>query len=379
MHAIGSWRLLGRLVIAMAALGAAAAAPAQDIVVGQIGPWTVLPVPDVPQVNAGLKAHFAQVNARGGINGRKISLFELDDAYNGDTFVKRFDEAMRRKPVALLSPLGSEALKRLLDDKLLDRHDVVVLNAIPGAESLRVPGHPRFFHIRAGDRQQVEKMVQHARTLGITRITALYETIEMGESAMAVAKAEVEKAGGATLRGVPAKREPQSIAAAAQQIAASDTQNVLVLGSPRFAVDAIAELRKAGATPSMFTFSYVPPGLLAKVVGAEAARGIGIAQTFPNPMGVNTPLQREFQAAMKANSPEIKNYTSFHIEGYVTARVLTEALRRTPQVTPEALARTLHTMGEIDLGGYRVRFGDGNVGSHYVDIGVMTTGGRLMY
>ncbi len=380
MQAIGSWRLLlGRLALAAAALGGTFAASAQDIVVGQIGPWTVIPVPDAPQVNAGLKAHFAQVNARGGINGRRISLFELDDAYAADTFVQRFEEAMKRKPVALLSPIGSAAVKRMLDDKLLDRHDVVVLNAIPGAESLRAPGHPRFFHIRAGDRQQVEKMVQHARTLGITRMTALYETIEMGESAVAVAKAEVEKAGGAALRSVAAPREAGAIAAAARQIAATDTQNVLVLGSPRFTVDAIAELRKAGASPSMFAFSYVPPGLLAKVAGADAARGVGIAQTFPNPAGVNTPLQREFQAAMKAAFPEVTSYTSFHLEGYITARVLTEALRRAPQATPEALARTLRGMGEVDLGGYRVRFEKNNVGSSFVDIGVMTTGGRLMY
>ena len=28
------------------------------------------------------------------------------------------------------------------------------------------PGHPRLFHIRAGDKQQIEKIVRHARTLG---------------------------------------------------------------------------------------------------------------------------------------------------------------------------------------------------------------------
>ena len=145
-------RLLTGVALAATALAMPAIA-ADDIVVGQIGPWTVLPVPDVPQLNLGLKSYFAQVNARGGVNGRKISLFELDDAYSGAGFVKRFNEAMQRKPVALLTPLGSEALKRMFDDKLLDQHDVVVLNAVPGAESFRNPGHPRLFHLRAGDRQ----------------------------------------------------------------------------------------------------------------------------------------------------------------------------------------------------------------------------------
>ena len=56
---------------------------------------------------------------------------------------------MQRKPVALLLPLGSAALKRMLDDHLLDKNDVVILGAIPGAEAFRTPGHPRLFHIRS--------------------------------------------------------------------------------------------------------------------------------------------------------------------------------------------------------------------------------------
>ncbi len=373
-------RLLTGVALAATALAMPAIA-ADDIVVGQIGPWTVLPVPDVPQLNLGLKSYFAQVNARGGVNGRKISLFELDDAYSGAGFVKRFNEAMQRKPVALLTPLGSEALKRMFDDKLLDQHDVVVLNAVPGAESFRNPGHPRLFHLRAGDRQQVDKMVLHARTLGITKLFVMYETIPMGESAVKMAKDAVQRVGQIEISTLGAPRQPEPIAETAQKIAKAGTQCVLVLGSPRFSVDAIAQLRKAGVSQSMFAFSYVPSPLVSKVAGEEAARGVGITQTFPNPVGVNTQLQRDFQAAMKESAPQVAptSYTSFHLEGYVTARVLVEALRRSPQITPEHLARTLKTMGEIDLGGFRVNFAKSNAGSSYVDIGVVTMAGRLMY
>jgi branched-chain amino acid transport system substrate-binding protein len=377
----GFWR---KLVMGFG-LGVALAAPStaanEDIVVGQIGPWTVIPVPDAQQVNQGLRAGISYANAHGGINGRKLTLFELDDAYSGDGFARRFAEAMQRKPVALLSPIGSAALARLFSDKLLDKNDVVVLNAIPGAESFRTPGHPRLFHVRAGDRQQIEKMVLHARTLGITRMTVLYETITIGQSGMEMAKDAAVRAGGMELRAFSAPREAGPIAEAAKKIAASDTQSVLVLGSPRFNVDGIAELRKGGVSQPIFTLSYVPAPLLAKVVGDAQARGIGLAQTFPNPLGVNSPLQRDFHTAMKDAFPEVPltSYTSFHIEGYITARVLVDALRKSPQATPDALARTLKTMGEIDLGGFRVNFGKSNVGSAFVDIGVVTSGGRLMY
>jgi ABC-type branched-subunit amino acid transport system substrate-binding protein len=377
---LASFRRVLTLLLATAAFAATASARAQDIVVGQVGPFTVIPVPDAKQVNEGIRAYFAQVNARGGVNGRRIAFFEVDDQYSADTFVKVFKEAVQRKPVALLSPIGSAAIKRMLDDKLLDGSDVVVLNAIPGAESLREPGHPRLFHIRAGDRQQIEKIVNHAQTLGITRMSVLYQSIPIGTSGFAMAKEAATRAGGKlAISGIQTGTEEAALVDAAKKISAASAQAVFVAGAPRYMADGIAQLRKAGVSQSIFALSYMPSGLLAKVAGEEAARGVGIAQTFPNPLGVAMPLQRDFQAAMKESFPAVEGYTSFHLEGYITARVLVEALRRSREITPEALARTLSGMGELDVGGFRVQFGKGNVGSRYVDIGVVTVKGKLMY
>lgn len=372
--------ILRRLCVLFAAL-AACAAYAQDIVVGQVGPFTVLPVPDAHEVNQGIKAYFAQVNARGGIGGRRISFFEIDDKYAPDPFVTAFNEAMQRRPVALLSPIGSAALKRMLDAKLLDSADVVVLNAIPGVAAFREPGHPRLFHIRASDREQIATIVHHVQTLGIRRLTVLYQKeIPMGSSGLADARNAAVKGGGVVaITGVQSTMDIPGITAAAKQIVASDAQAIAIVGAPRYSADCVVQLRKAGASQSIFVLSYVLPTMLVKVAGEAAAHGVRITETYPNPMGVSLPLQREFHAAMHAAFPAITNYTSFHLEGYISARVLVEALRRTRSISPEALAHTLSTMGDIDLGGWHVQFDRHNVGSHFVDIGIVTTGGKLMY
>ena len=364
-----------------AALWAAArdaAAAEGDIVVGQVGPFTGIPVPDAPQLNQGMKAAFAQINGHGGINGRRVSLFEVDDTYTGDGFVKAFAEAMKKKPVALLSPVGSVALKRMLDDKLLDKADVVVLNAIPGAEALRNPGHPKLFHVRAGDRQQIEKIVGHANTLGITRLAVLNQNIPTGTSGLAVAQEAAKKAGTMAVVAFESSLELPAVAAAAAKVRAAEPQAALVLGAPRFMADGVAELRKAGVGQFVFALSYAPAGLIAKVAGA-GARGVGLAQTYPNPMGASLPLQRDFRAAMAASDPSVTAFTSFHLEGYITARVFAEAARRGKDLGADAFARALHAMGEIDLGGFRVDFGKGQVGSRFVDIGVINADGRLIY
>lgn len=377
---IGSWgKHLGRQGgVLLASLLVSVAALAQDIVVGQIGPFTGMPSPEAKEVNEGIRAHFAQVNARGGVNGRKVAFFELDDQYDADRFVQRFQEAMQRKPVALLSPVGSKSIKRLLDDKLLDAANVVVLNAVPGAESLRTPGHPRLFHIRAGDREQIEKVVRHAHSLGITRLGVMYHDIPLGLSGLATAKAAAAQDGTVQITAAQSGADAASQAQAAGRIAAADVQSVLVIGAPRYSADAIAQLRKAGVTKMLFTLSYMPARLAAQVAGEGGARGVGIAQVYPHPMGVSLALQREFRAAMKAAHPALADYSFSQLEGYLTARLLTEVLQRSREVSAEALARALHAQ-PWDLGGFVVDFRKGNVGSRYVDIGVMKADGRLMY
>jgi ABC-type branched-chain amino acid transport systems, periplasmic component len=354
---------------------------AQEIVLGQVGPFTVLPVPDAPEINQGIQAFVKQANAAGGMHGRKFTFFELDDRYSAAGFIEQFDKAAQRKPVALLSPIGSAALTAMLKEHLLDKADMVVVNAIPGAESIRTPGHPRLFHIRAGDKQQIEKIVTHARTLGTSRMSVLYQDLPIGTSGWAVAEEAAKDAGGLELKGVKSKTDPASLAAAAQELSQQDPQAVLVVGAPRFMADGVAALRKAGMSQLVFVLSYVPPGLLVKLAGAQGARGVGIAQTFPNPNGITLPVQREFHAAMKAAFPQVKSYSSFHFEGYLSGRVVAEALKRSKDrdITPATLERALRSAGEMDFGGFRVDFSKSNVGSRWVDIGVVTQDGRLRY
>lgn len=369
-------RLPGWVLAAVLCVGTA---QADDLLLGQVGPFTVIPVPDAPEVNQGIQAAVNQLNKAGGIKNRKLAQFSLDDRYSADGFVEQFNKALERKPVALLSPIGSAALKRMLDDKLLDNAPIVVINAIPGAESFRNPGHDKLLHVRAGDRQQIEKMVQHARTIGMTKVAVLYQDLPIGTSGAAMAEEAAKAAGGITLQGVQSTAEPAALAAAAATIAKTSPHGVLVLGAPRFSADGVAALRKAGVAQSLFVLSYVPPGLLVKQAGIEGARGVGIAQVFPNPNGKVIPLVRDFQAAMQASFPDVKDYSTFQLEGYLATRVAAEGLKRAAQPTPAGLLAALRGMGELDLGGYRVDFSKGNAGSRFVDIAVVGADGKLRY
>jgi branched-chain amino acid transport system substrate-binding protein len=372
---VGTWIAAISIVLAMPQ-----AAGAQDIVIGQIGPFTGLPVPDAAQVNQGIKAYVAQVNKAGGINGRKLSFFELDDGYKGDEFVAQFNRAMERRPVALISPIGSANVKRMLDEKLLDKYDVVIMNAVPGSEALRNPGHPRLFHVRAGDKQQLQKIVNHARTVGINKLGVLHQNIPIGTSGMKVVVEEAARLTGMEVKGLQSSTDPVELAKAAQEVFKLNAQGLLVIGAPPFAAAGVAQLRKAGITQSIFVLADTAPGLIVKVAGQEAARGVGIAQIYPNPNGKTKNLVREFQAAMKAAYPDLQSYAPFQMEGYLSARILGEGLKRVRgEPRPESLAKALKAMGELDFDGYRVDFSESNEGGRFVDIAVMDVDGRLRF
>jgi ABC-type branched-subunit amino acid transport system substrate-binding protein len=120
--------------------------------------------------------------------------------------------------------------------------------------------------------------------------------------------------------------------------------------------------------------------MLAKVATLELARGVGIAQVYPNPNGKTKGVVRDFRLAMKAAYPDLESYAAFHMEGYLSARILAEGLKRVRgEITPAALAKSLQSMGELDFDGYRIDFSKGNAGSRFVDIAVMDQEGRLRY
>lgn len=369
---------LGRALMCVMVINAAAWA--NDIVVGQIGPFTGLPSPDATHINEGAAAYFEQVNKAGGINGRKISFFKLDDQFKPDVFKQQFEEARKRKPVALISPIGSAALTLVTKEKLLDEAEFLIVNAIPGSLAFRNPGHPKLFHIRASDGDQFIQILRHSRTVGVSQQYVLYQDLPIGKSGFEFIRQAGPQYGYTAIQGTESKHDDAALAAAAKTTLGALPQQVLLIGSPKFMADAVRELRKAGYRGSMFALSYLSAGLLVNVAGAEGARGVGIAQTYPNPVGRGMILQQEFQKTMGTYAPQVKNLSAFHLEGYLSARVLVDAIRNARgYVTPAALSAAIKSAGEIDYGGFRLNFSKSNSGSTWVDMSVMDSAGKLRY
>jgi len=374
--------LLAAAVLAAAtALPRPAVAAAADLVIAQVGPLSGPLGPNGSANFVGAKACFDQLNAQGGMHGQKIRFIAEDDQYQPAQTLKLLQEvAQRDRPLAFVNLLGSANVAALLKDGTLARLGIPAVGVTPGAESLRTPGSPWLFHVQAGDHAQLRKIASHLATLGVTRVALAYQDIPFGQSGLAFVEQLAPSLKLQLLARVPVPAAAEDLKDVAARLRASGAQAYVMVLATNSGASFVRDVRDAGDRTPIYGLSYVPvSGLLEKTSVAQAA-GVALAQVTPNPAGHSTGLAREFQATMAKYAPAGTPLSQPHLVGYLAARVVAEALRRAgPGATPERVAATLRQL-RFDAGGYPIDFSAGqNVGSQFVDIGVIDGKGDLRF
>lgn len=370
-----SFRFLAAALLACAALAARA-----ELVIAQVGPLSG-PLAINGMANfLGSKACFDQVNAEGGIHGQQIRFVGADDEYKAEQTIRLLETvAQRDRPLMFVNLLGSANVTALMKAQTLDRLKVPVVGVTPGADSLREPGSPWLFHVHASDNAQVLRILNHLATLGIRRIAVAYQDIPFGQTGMKFIDAEAPGLQLTITARVPVPSAADDLKPAAAQLKAAGAQAYVMILVPNSGASLARDVRGTGDSTPLYGLSYVPVGAIVEKAGADAAVGIALAQVTPNPSSRTTGLTRQFHAAMDKYAPKDTPHSQLHLVGYLSARVAVEALRRAgPNPTPEKMAATLRQL-RVELGGYTVDFAGGNVGSQFVDIGVIDRSHRLMY
>jgi branched-chain amino acid transport system substrate-binding protein len=111
-------------------------------------------------------------------------------------------------------------------------------------------------------------------------------------------------------------------------------------------------------------------------VGGRGMVGNPFSQVMPNPHRASLQISRDFVAAAADQGVEV-NYRSY--EGYVSAAVMVEGLRRAKTVTREGVRDAMERFGEINVGGIPVEYTvDKRTGSRHVELVSIDAQGRLL-
>ena len=110
------------------------------------------------EMKEGALAYFTQLNAAGGIGGKKIELLTLDDGYETEKTVANTRKLINdNKVFALMAFYGSSPTTESI--KVFAEAKVPLLGTISGAGSLRSPVNRYMFHLRASYADETEAIV----------------------------------------------------------------------------------------------------------------------------------------------------------------------------------------------------------------------------
>lgn len=156
------------LAVLGCALMSTATAWAQ-IRIGQPSGFTGSVAAGVKENTEGAKLYLEAVNARGGVNGQKIELLSVDDAFDPKKTVEVARELIvQQKVMALFLNRGTPHAQALLP--LLAEHQVPLVAPSTGAMAPHQPVNPWVFNVRATYQREAAKAIEHLASIGITRI-----------------------------------------------------------------------------------------------------------------------------------------------------------------------------------------------------------------
>jgi ABC-type branched-subunit amino acid transport system substrate-binding protein len=360
--------------IAMAALAALApaAVTAQGvtpttIVIGQSAATTGPASELGTEMRAGALAYFNAINARGGVNGRRIELRTLDDGYEPDRSLANTRRLVETdQAFALFGYVGTPTTIAAMP--VFTKAQVPLIGPFTGAEAFRRPFNRYIFNVRASYYQETDKLVDLLATLRLQRIAVFYQNDAYGKAGLE----GVERA--AKARNMPiaatatVERNSTDVKAAVATLAKVDPQAVVMISAYKSCAAFIRAMKAAGIHAQFMNVSFVGSRALANELGAEG-RGVAISQVVPFPWNIGTPVVKEYQKLLAAETGK-ENYSFTSLEGFIAAKVLVEGLRRAGRdLTREKLVAALETMNDFDVGGFTVTYTPGDHGgSRYVEL-----------
>lgn len=349
----------------------------QSILIGQsaamTGPAQGLGI----ELSNGARLYFDQVNASGGIHGRKIQLETLDDGYEPEkTTINTRKLIQDSKVFALFGYVGTPTSQAALP--LVNDARIPFIGAFTGAQLLREPFNRNVFNIRASYFDETEKIAEHLTTIGVTKIAVLYQNDAYGKAGLAGMEKALEKRKLKPVATATVERNSTDVEAAAKTITAAKPDAILVVSAYKSVAAFVLAMKKQGSAATIHNLSFVGSVPLAKELGANGV-GVHIAQVVPFPWSGTLAVTRDYQELVRKAGRS--DYSFTELEGYIAARVMAEGLRRAgKELTRDKLVAGLESMGKVDIGGFAISFSpSSHNGSSYVDLSIIGSGGKFLH
>src|SRR5437764_6873244 len=332
---------------------------ANEIRFGIVGPFSGPTKELGRQMKLGIDAAFNRVNDAGGVEGRMLKLISADDGYEPSRTADAMKQLYDKEQVFgfignVGTPTAAVAVPFALERRTL------FFGSFPGANILRNDPPDRYvFNYRASYAEETAAVVHYLiklRRLQPKQIAVFAQQDSYGDAGFAgVAKAfRALGLNDAAILRLNYKRNTVDVDDGVNQFHAQKLQvrAVVMVASYRAAAKFIEKTRDLFPGMIYSNVSFVGSTSLAEelmLLGPRYASGIIVTQVVPAVGGYSSAVLEYKSALAKYFPGESPDYVS--LEGYVSANVLIQALKRTgPQLDTEKLIDVLENTRNLDLG-----------------------------
>ena len=314
------------------------------------------------KMRQGILAAFAEVNAKGGVHGRKLELISRDDGYDPDRSVlqtvKLLDED---KVFALIGAVGTPT--SLVTVPIAKDENVPFIGPFTGAGFLREKDLDNVVNIRASYGAEAEAWVKHlTEDRHVKRIAIFYQDDSYGRDGLAGVKAALEKRGMELAAEATYERNTKAVSMAMRVLKRAEPEAVVMVGTYGPCAEFIKLARQSGFNPVFVNISFVGATALAHELGRDG-EGVIVSQVVPFPWDASVKVVADYQAAEKALDPKLlPDFVS--LEGYLSGRLAAAALEMAgADPTRAEMLRIINEVGQFDISGDTLTVGQKMQGS----------------
>ncbi len=306
----------------------------------------------------GIETCLLEINKGGGIHGRELELIALDDGYEPSRTVANMAELLfERNIFAVLGNVGTPTAEVALPLALEQK--VPFFGAFTGADLLRKQPPDRFvFNYRASYSEETAAIVEYfldVAGLEPSEIAVFAQEDSFGDAGYRGVVHTLEQRGyQASVPRLGYRRNTTALDNAVHAIVEQHPQvrALVLVATYRPAAQLIRQLTDAGRELSYASLSFVGSRAFVEELtrmGPQYTEGVIVTQVVPHFESDDPGVARYREQLAQHYPAEQPGFVS--LEGYLTARIFTEALKRAgEQPTIESFVDAAESIKDLDLG-----------------------------
>ena len=301
-------------------------------------------------IGVSAKAYFDWLNAKGGINGRKIEFVTLDDGYEPARALQNAKRLIEQDKVfALFNTLGTA--NNLASWDYVNQQKVPQVFVATGASDWGkdIAKHP--YTIGWQPDYVAESRVYAAylaREKPNAKVAVLYQNDAFGKDLLNGFKDAIQGSGIKVIAAESYEVTDPSVASQVSKLASSKADVFLDITTPKFGAQAIHRLTEVDWKPLHILNNVASSKtLVLKPAGLAASKGIVPVAYFKDPEDprwANDPAMMEYKAGLKQYAPNADVNEPFNVYGWAVASTMAKALEQMKQPTRAALMDAVRNM-----------------------------------